>query len=94
MKDVAVVCAMSINSKMDEEAIRLEDGIERLLNDELNLKKVLTAYLKPKLINYIPHNFWQLFVRYKILAKRLCIQLQLALMAERRLFLFVPSFFY
>ena len=57
MKDVAVVCAMSINSKMDEEAIRLEDGIERLLNDELNLKKVLTAYLKPKLINYIPHNF-------------------------------------
>ena len=43
MKDVAVVCAMSINSKMDEEAIRLEDGIERLLNDELNLKKVLTA---------------------------------------------------
>ena len=40
MKDVAVVCAMSINSKMDEESIRLEDGIERLLNDELNLKKV------------------------------------------------------
>ena len=56
MKDVAVVCAMSINSKMDEEAIRLEDGIERLLNDELNLKKVLES-LKPKLINYIPHNF-------------------------------------
>lgn len=40
MKDVAVVCAMSINSNSDEDRSRLEDGIERLLNDELNLKKV------------------------------------------------------
>ena len=39
MKDVAVVCAMSINTNSDEERSRLEDGIERLLNDELNLKK-------------------------------------------------------
>jgi hypothetical protein len=39
MKDVAVVCAMSINSNSDEDRSRLGDGIERLLNDELNLKK-------------------------------------------------------
>lgn len=57
MKDVAVVCAMSINSKMDEESIRLEDGIERLLNDELNLKKVQRNW------SITFHTFWQLFIR-------------------------------
>ena len=38
MKDVATVCAMNINSG---DTSRLEDGIERLLNNELKLKQVI-----------------------------------------------------